>query len=140
MFSNNSKTDTKPPRTNMMPSIISESLTIEGNMFSEGEVQVDGKVFGDVRADNLTIGQSAVITGEIDAGNLVIRGTVEGGIRGEEISVTSTASVKGDIVHKSLSIEPGAKIDGHLRHSDNPRDLPETVTFLDKTEASGTEN
>jgi len=140
MFSNNGKTDTKTPKVSAMPSIISESLTIEGNLFSEGEVQVDGKVFGDVRADNLTVGQSAVITGEIDAGKLIIRGAVEGGIKGEEISVTSTASVKGDIVHKSLSIEPGAKIDGHLRHSDNPRDLPETVTFFDKAEASGTES
>lgn len=140
MFSNNSKTDTKAPKISTMPSIISESLTIEGNLISEGEVQIDGKVFGDVRADNLTIGQSAIITGEIDAGVLTIRGEVSGSIRGEEISITSSAKVTGDVVHKSLSIEPGAKIDGHLRHSDNPRDLPETVTFFDKAEASGTES
>lgn len=140
MFSSNSKTEPKSPKVNAMPSIISESLVIEGNLASEGEVQIDGKVFGDVRAENLTVGQSACITGEIDAGVLTIRGEVEGGIKGEEISITSTAKVTGDVVHKSLSIEPGAKIDGHLKHNDNPRDMPDTVTFFDKVEASGTES
>jgi cytoskeletal protein CcmA (bactofilin family) len=140
MFSNNGKTDMKSAKLNAMPSIISESLTIEGNLTSEGEVQIDGQVFGDVRAANLTIGQTAAINGEIDAGSVIIRGEVKGSIRGEEISIMSTATVKGDVIHKSLSIEPGAKIDGHLKHSDNPRDLPETVTFLDKAEASAADS
>jgi cytoskeletal protein CcmA (bactofilin family) len=80
-----------------------------------------------------------VITGDINAGTLVIRGEVNGGLKGEEITVTSTATIRGDIVHASLSIEPGAKIDGHLKHSDNPRNLPDTVTFLGKTEAASGE-
>lgn len=140
MFSNNNKTETKITKMNLMPSIISESLTIEGNLISEGEVQIDGTVNGDVAAANLTVGQSAVINGEIDASVLTIRGYVDGRIKGEEISIMSTATVKGDVIHTSLSIEPGAKIDGHLQHNDNPRDLPQTVSYLDKTEASGTDS
>lgn len=140
MFSNNNKTETKSPKMNTMPSIISESLIIEGNLISEGEVQIDGTVNGDVAAANLTVGQSAVINGEIDASVLTIRGYVDGRIKGEEISIMSTATVKGDVIHTSLSIEPGAKIDGHLQHNDNPRDLPQTVSYLDKTEASGTDS
>ena len=129
MFSNNNKTDAKPARSNAMPSIIAENLNIEGNLFSEGEIQ----------AKTLTVGQNALITGDINAGTLVIRGGVNGNLKGEEITVTSSATVKGDIVHASLSIEPGAKIDGHLKHSENPRGLAETVTFLDKSEAAGAE-
>ncbi|WP_373088504.1 polymer-forming cytoskeletal protein [Sneathiella sp.] len=132
MFSSNSKPETKSPKINAMPSIISESLTIEGNLISEGEVQIDGQVNGGIKANTLTIGQSATITGDIDAGTLVIRGEVNGSLKGDEITVTSTATVRGDILHASLSIEPGAKIDGHLKHSDNPRGKKDTVTFLDK--------
>ncbi|MZR30940.1 bactofilin family protein [Sneathiella litorea] len=139
MFSSNSKNEPKSTKSNAMPSIIAENLNIEGNLTSEGEIQIDGKVSGDVQAKLLTIGQNAEITGDINAGTLIIRGAVNGSLRGEEITVTSTATVKGDIIHASLSIEPGAKIDGHLKHSDNPRDLPETVTFLDKSEAASGE-
>ena len=143
MFSNNSKPDSKsaakPARSNAMPSIIAENLNIEGNLFSEGEIQVDGHVTGDISAQTLTIGQNALITGDINAGTLIIRGGVNGNLKGEEITVTSSATVKGDIVHASLSIEPGAKIDGHLKHSENPRGLAETVTFLDKSEAASGE-
>lgn len=136
MFSGTKKSDAKPARIDTMPSIIGDSLTIEGNLLSEGEIQIDGQVTGDVRARKLTIGQAAVITGDINAGTLIIRGEVNGSLKGEEITVTSTATIRGDIVHASLSIEPGAKIDGHLKHSDNPRNLPDTVTFLDKAEAA----
>ncbi|MFC4270766.1 polymer-forming cytoskeletal protein [Sneathiella chungangensis] len=139
MFSGNSKSEPKASRTNTMPSIIADNLSIEGNLFSEGEIQIDGQVTGDVQAKTLTIGQNAMITGDINAGTLIIRGAVHGSLKGEEITVTSTATVKGDIIHASLSIEPGAKIDGHLKHSDNPRDLPDTVTFLDKSEAASAE-
>jgi cytoskeletal protein CcmA (bactofilin family) len=139
MFSSNSKNEPKAPKSSAMPSIIADGLTIEGNLFSEGEIQIDGKVNGDVQAKMLTIGQNALITGDINAGKLIIRGAVNGSLRGEEITVTSTATVNGDIIHASLSIEPGAKIDGHLKHSDNPRDLPETVTFLDKSESASAE-
>lgn len=139
MFSS-TKTETKNTKIDSMPSIISESLTIEGNLISEGEVQIDGTVNGDVAAANLTVGQSAVINGEIDASVLTIRGFVDGRIKGEEISIMSTATVKGDVIHTSLSIEPGAKIDGHLQHNDNPRDLPQTVSYLDKAEANGTDS
>lgn len=139
MFSGNSKTDTKSIKSNAMPSIIAENLNIEGNLMSDGEIQIDGQVSGNVQAKTLTIGQNAEINGDINAGTLIIRGAVNGSLRGEEITVTSTATIRGDIVHASLSIEPGAKIDGHLKHSENPRDLPDTVTFLDKSEAASGE-
>ena len=90
MFSNNNKTDAKPARSNAMPSIIAENLNIEGNLFSEGEIQVDGQVTGDIQAKTLTVGQNALITGDINAGTLVIRGGVNGNLKGEEITVTSS--------------------------------------------------
>ena len=135
MFSGNRKEEekVKPARSNAMPSILAESLTIEGNLVSAGEIQIEGQVTG-----NLEVGS---INGDISAGKMVIRGEVNGAMRGDEITVTSTAVIHGDIVHASLSIEPGAKIDGHLKHSETPRaqggagDGRDTVTFIGKTDA-----
>ncbi|TNE34793.1 MAG: polymer-forming cytoskeletal protein [Alphaproteobacteria bacterium] len=140
MFSNNRKSDTasapKPARNTNIPSIISESLKIEGDLYSEGEIQIDGEVNGNISAGTLSAGAAAVITGDIEAKEMTIRGTVTGALKGEEIILTASAVIKGDILHASLSIEPGAKIDGHLKHSENPRGQKDTVTFLEKSETA----
>ncbi|MAL79923.1 MAG: hypothetical protein CMN55_12560 [Sneathiella sp.] len=143
MFSGNRKEEekVKPARSNAMPSILAESLTIEGNLVSAGEIQIEGQVTGNLEVGSLIVGEKAVINGDISAGKMVIRGEVNGAMRGDEITVTSTAVIHGDIVHASLSIEPGAKIDGHLKHSETPRaqggagDGRDTVTFIGKTDA-----
>ena len=43
------------------PSILSSDLVITGSISSEGEVQLDGEVRGDVRAGTLTIGEEASV-------------------------------------------------------------------------------
>ncbi|MDG2043077.1 MAG: polymer-forming cytoskeletal protein, partial [Maricaulis sp.] len=46
------------------PSILSSDVVITGSINSEGEVQLDGSVEGDVRAGSLIIGEEAAVTGE----------------------------------------------------------------------------
>ena len=48
-----------------IPSIISADLTILGDLISEGDVQVEGTVKGDIRSRSLTIGQSAKIAHDL---------------------------------------------------------------------------
>ncbi len=97
------------------PTIISEGLTVTGNLNGEGEVQVDGLVEGDVKSVRLSIGQNGRVLGAIRAEKLLVRGRVDGEIRAQEVTLTRTARVKGDIHHDTLSIEPGAQLDGHCR-------------------------
>ena len=63
------------------PSILSADLTITGSIMSDGEVQLDGQVSGDVQAGTLTIGEEASVQGEVVADAVVIRGRVEGSVR-----------------------------------------------------------
>ncbi|MFT6557761.1 MULTISPECIES: bactofilin family protein [Sneathiella] len=117
-----------------MPSIIAKGLVIEGNLNCDGELQVDGIVTGDISAETLCIGETAHVTGEIDAGEILIRGKVDGGIKGNSVTISSSASVRGDVINSSLSIEPGAKIDGHCKHSDNPREAAEPIALFSEAE------
>lgn len=98
-----------------VPSIISADLTIEGNLVSHGDLQVDGTVKGDIRSRTLTLGEMGQIEGAVDAETVRICGQVEGEVRAATVVVTKTAKVHGDIVHDSLAIEAGAFIDGHCR-------------------------
>jgi len=102
------------------PSILSADLVVHGSIMSEGEVQLDGTVEGDVRAGSLTIGEEANVKGEVVAETVVIRGRVQGSVRARQVQVASTARVEGDVIHATLAIESGAFFDGHCRRSTDP--------------------
>jgi cytoskeletal protein CcmA (bactofilin family) len=116
-----------------MPSIIAKGLVVTGDLRSEGELQVDGIVIGNILAEKLSVGDTSHITGDIDAEIIVIRGKIDGNLRGGDITIAGTASVKGDVINKSLTIEPGAIIDGHCSHSDTPRERSDLVINLKET-------
>ncbi|WP_421791448.1 bactofilin family protein [Hyphobacterium sp.] len=107
-------------KSNKAPSIISADMALSGSLNSEGEVQLDGSVNGDVRAGSLTIGEEASVEGEVVAENVIVRGRVKGSIKARQVQLASTARIEGDIVHSALSMESGAFFDGHCRHSSDP--------------------
>lgn len=102
------------------PSILSADLVVHGSIMSEGEVQLDGTVEGDVKAGSLTIGEEANVKGEVVAETVVIRGRVQGSVRARQVQLASTARVEGDVIHATLAIESGAFFDGHCRRSTDP--------------------
>ncbi|MBV8799764.1 MAG: polymer-forming cytoskeletal protein [Alphaproteobacteria bacterium] len=102
------------------PSIISADLVVTGTLSSTGDMQVDGRVEGDVHSAALVVGEKAVIQGEIIAEEVTVRGRVEGSIRARKILLCSTCHVEGNILHEAFSVEAGAFFEGNCRHSDNP--------------------
>ncbi len=102
------------------PSIISQDLTIRGDLETSGDMQIEGTVEGDIRSHLLTIGQTALIRGEVIADDVVVHGRVIGRIRGEKIRLSATARVEGDILHKNIAIESGAQFEGSVQRSEDP--------------------
>lgn len=102
------------------PSIISADLMVKGTLTSTGDIQIDGKVEGDVRSMGLVIGEQAEIRGEVHADDVVVRGKVLGRIRARKILLASTSHVEGDILHEAFAVEAGAFFEGNCRHSDTP--------------------
>jgi cytoskeletal protein CcmA (bactofilin family) len=104
----------------MTPSVISADLVVTGTLSSTGDMQVDGRVEGDVHSAGLVIGEKAVIQGEVLADEVTVRGRVEGSIRARKILLCSTCHVEGNILHEAFAVEAGAFFEGNCRHSDNP--------------------
>jgi cytoskeletal protein CcmA (bactofilin family) len=103
-----------------VPSIISGDLVVKGTLVSAGDIQIDGRVEGDIRAGALVVGEKASIEGDILAEEATVRGHVQGSIRARRITLCSSARVEGNILHEALSMESGAYFEGNCRHSDNP--------------------
>jgi cytoskeletal protein CcmA (bactofilin family) len=110
----------RKPGTAQTRSVIDAWLTITGNLQSEGEVQVDGNINGDIRCAHLTVGKDASIVGNITAEEVIVRGKVRGVIRANRVILQDSARVDSEIFHKRFSIEEGAIFDGRSRISDNP--------------------
>ena len=102
------------------PSIISADVKMTGTIVSQGELDINGQIEGDVRASALTVGETGAVKGEVIAESVVIRGTVEGRIRGRKVQLCSGAKVRGDIFHASLAIEPNAIFEGAVKHAQDP--------------------
>jgi cytoskeletal protein CcmA (bactofilin family) len=102
-----------------MPSIVSEGLHVTGNLISDGDVQIDGIIEGDVKGRNLTVGSNGQVVGKIVAHEVVINGHVTGEVAAKTVMITRTANVEGDLVHEVLSVEAGAVFEGRSRRSDS---------------------
>jgi cytoskeletal protein CcmA (bactofilin family) len=105
------------PRT-----VITSDIHIFGSVQTDGEIEIEGQVEGDVRSGHLTVGKSGAITGDITAREVVIRGKVQGGIRASRIIIQAGAHVESDISYDKLSIEE----DAHFKGVSTPNDLGET--------------
>lgn len=101
-------------------SLIDRSVTITGDLWSEGDVQVDGHICGNVNCAQLIVGRDAAITGAIMAEEVVVRGRVRGTVRAIRVRLQSTARVESEIIYKVLSIDQGAKFEGAARSRPNP--------------------
>jgi cytoskeletal protein CcmA (bactofilin family) len=102
------------------PSIISADLVVNGTLSSTGDIQIDGRVEGDVHSAGLVIGDKAFIHGEIMAEEVTIRGRVQGSIRARKVLLCATSHVEGNILHEAFAVETGAFFEGNCRHADNP--------------------
>ncbi len=98
-----------------VPSITSPDLEIVANLKSNGEIQIDGTVKGDVEGPLLTVGEQGKIDGSIVAETVRISGTVNGRVQAKTVRLDKSAKVTADITHESLAIEAGAYFEGHVQ-------------------------
>jgi len=118
-------------------SVISNDLKIIGQglkIISQGTLQVDGEVEGDVRGTEVIIGEKGRVTGTVAAERVIVRGTICGVIRGMTVTLQASSRVEGDIHHMSLAIEQGAEFDGRCKR---PADASELNLDLDSSPVAG---
>ncbi len=108
----------KSKRT-LNPSVINTGVVIKGSLQGDGEINIDGIVDGDVKAEAVIIGLNGKIMGTIKADKVEVYGALEGKILAKEVFLAETARVIGNIHYESLSMEPGAFVEGDFRHKDS---------------------
>ena len=108
------------------PSILSRDLVITGEISTDGDVQIEGRLEGNVKATTLTIGEQGAVNGKITAGKVLVRGKVTGKIDAGSIEMSETANVLADLVQDHLTIANGAFFDGKCSRKTKPTGMSST--------------
>ncbi len=117
----------RPATRQGVPSLISQDMRITGDLVSDGDIQVDGTIDGNVKTGMLTVGEEAQIRGEIEADSVRVCGSVTGQIKARSVEIVKTAKVVADIIHETLSIEAGASITGNIKRADAKAPAPAII-------------
>lgn len=102
--------------------MIAADVNVLGNVISEGALDIDGRVEGNVKCKAITIRKNGAIIGDVAADSVQVYGRVKGLIKSKEVHLFATAHVEGVIMHSSLSIEDGAFVDGQFKRSENMKE------------------
>lgn len=91
--------------------IIGKNTSIIGDIVSEGDFRIDGKVEGTIKtAGRVVIGKLGSISGKVDCNNADIEGKFSGELSVSNLlTLKATALISGNVVISKLSVEPGAE-------------------------------
>lgn len=102
-------------------SIIGAGTVITGNVESNGDIRIDGKVLGDVTAKaKILVGPEGVIEGNIVGEQADVLGKVIGVIKVNDLlHLRGKATVNGDIYASKLQLEPSVTFNGQCHMGAN---------------------
>ncbi len=124
-------------------SLISETVSIEGNINSSGAIDIAGLVKGPVISKEIIVRETGSVTGTIEADRVEVHGHMDGKISGEDIVIGSTGTVRGDIEFgNNLKTENGADIDGYIKKTQGSKSklAPDFLFSKSKEEKKSKEN
>lgn len=106
--------------------IIGAGTVVEGKIRSQGSVRVDGKVLGEVAAnESLAIGVTGEIEGNVSARNINVGGKVRGSVTAaEKVVFEGRSVVRGDVRATRLVIDEGSVFDGRVSMTEKPSSEP----------------
>jgi len=105
MFAEKKQITVEPERN-----VMGKATEIKGNIISNGDFRIDGKVEGNITtAGKLILGKEGIIKGNVNCGNADFEGKFTGKLYCTgTLSLKSTAEIEGEVYIEKLSIEPGA--------------------------------
>ncbi|SNR52858.1 bactofilin family protein [Lutibacter flavus] len=115
--------------------IIGKNTSIVGDVISEGDFRIDGKVEGTIKTSGrVVIGSSGNVSGKVDCSNADIEGKFSGELLVNSLlTLKSTAKIAGNVVISKLSVEPGAEFNATCSMKGSVKELKNEQNTKEKT-------
>jgi len=97
-------------------SVIGKTLSMKGELFSDEEVLIEGKVEGKITIKpRVIIGKNGVVNADIDAREVLIIGTVNGNVKASyKVEIVPNGTLNGNIVAQRVVLAEGAVFKGSV--------------------------
>ena len=94
--------------------VLSSDVELKGTLKFNGELTFDGKIDGDILSEgSLSLGDNAVVKGNISVNSVVLRGKINGNVTAKEkIDIKTRTELFGDIRASRLVMEEGVTFVG----------------------------
>ncbi|HRH65427.1 MAG TPA: polymer-forming cytoskeletal protein [Bacteroidia bacterium] len=105
--------------------LIGAGTVIEGDIRSNGDIRIDGTVYGHVISKaKVVIGATGMVEGDVNSQNADVSGTIKGKTAVSELLfLKNTSRVIGDIVTGKLVVEVGATFTGSCNMGPEIKDI-----------------
>jgi len=96
--------------------VIGTGVTFNGSINAPGKAVVNGRVTGELTADDLLIGKEGNVTGTVRAREIDVHGELNEDIAcRDHILIHSTGRVSGTLEYSELEIQRGGQFRGEMR-------------------------
>ena len=104
------------PAAGSQSSLVGKTLLIKGEIFSEDEILIEGRVQGKITVKNrVVIGCNGNVEAEIDAREVVIKGKVTGNVRGgQRVEIVPAGVLHGNINSPRVVIADSGVFEGNI--------------------------
>ena len=115
--------------------IIGKNTSIVGDVISEGDFRIEGKVEGTIKTNGrVIIGGSGSVSGKVECSNADIEGKFSGELIVHNVlSLKATAKISGDVIIGKLSVEPGAEFNATCAMKGAVKELKNGQSKKEKT-------
>ena len=116
-------------KSTKIETLIGNSIEIRGDLIFRGGLHIDGKIIGNVVAEDgsnsmLVLSDHGSIEGEVRVPYVVLNGEVIGDVYAtERVELSGQAQVKGNVFYNMLEMAMGAEVNGSLVHCKNEKKL-----------------
>jgi cytoskeletal protein CcmA (bactofilin family) len=116
MFSRTHEPARKAAKRSTSFSVIGPDVVVTGDITTGENLQVSGRIDGDVRCAELHQAAGSAIAGNIAANEVRLAGMVTGTVTASVVTLEATARVSGEVSYATLSIDSGARVDGRFTY------------------------
>lgn len=107
--------DLQKAESEAISSIVDSSVVITGEITFKGKTRIDGQVIGNIKGEHLILSKTGKIEGDIDVASFICHGKMTGNAKANIITLRKECSILGKIEAHSLTVEPGAIVDGEIK-------------------------
>lgn len=118
-------------KASKIETLIGTTIEIRGDLVFSGGLHVDGKIIGNVIAEDgsdsmLVLSDHGSIEGEVRVPYVVLNGEIIGDVyAAERVELSSHAQVNGNVYYNLLEMAMGSEVNGSLVHCKNEKKLLE---------------